>query len=200
MLFPPDVKDLAAPMKLEKPNKRVSKAEWLAMAFFVFREEGEPGVKIVDLARKLDVNKSGFYWHFKDRDDLLDQMFDLWAHEFTEVVTKNPVLQTMPPKERLRSTMQMIFDHKLAELDVHFNAWALKDPAIKQRLKKVMSLRLKYLKQLFSEAGCDEKESEMRAKLFVGYESNELLMFSYRSKAQAMENIGRRWNLYLSGL
>ncbi len=195
-----NVKESTGSMKSEAPGRRVSKAEWLAKAFDVFRDEGEPGVKIVDLARQLNVNKSGFYWHFRDRNDLLEQMFDMWVHEFTEVVTNNAMLLGMPPKERLRAAMEMIHEHRLGELDVHFNAWALKDPAVKRKVKKVTSLRLDFLRKIFAEAGCDKAEAEMRARLFVGYESNEPLMFEFSSNAQARENIKRRCELYLSGL
>lgn len=185
-------------MKTTNPNRRVSKADWLDCAMKAFRKEGEPGVKVVALARKLEVNKAGFYWHFKDRKDLLDQLFDLWVHEFTEVVTENTILKNLPPKERLLSAMTMIYEHNLGELDIHFNAWALKDRSIKQRVGRVTAQRVEFLKKLFLQAGCDEPQAEMRAEFFVGYESNEWLMFK-KNKAKAKQFREMRSKLYLSG-
>ena len=181
------------------PKKRVSKADWLSSAMEAFRHEGETGVRIVALARKLKVNKAGFYWHFKDRNDLLDQLFDLWVHEFTEVVTENTILKSLPPKERLLATMNMIYDHNLGELDVHFNAWALKDQSVKQKVERVMAQRVEYLKEIFLKAGCRAPQAEMRAELFVGYESNEHLMFK-KDKAKAKKYREMRSELYLNGL
>lgn len=186
-------------MDATNPKKRVSKAEWLSCAMEAFRQEGEPGVKIVLLARKLNVNKAGFYWHFKDRNDLLDHLFDLWVHEFTEVITENTILKGLPPKERLLATMTMIYDHNLGEFDIHFNAWALKDRSIKQKVARVTTQRVEYLKELFLQAGCSEPQAAMRAELFVGYESNECLMFM-KKKAKAKEYREMRSKLYLSGL
>jgi AcrR family transcriptional regulator len=186
-------------MNTTNSKKRISKADWLSCAMEAFRQEGEPGVKIVALARELKVNKAGFYWHFKDRNDLLNQLFDLWVHEFTEVVTENTILRSLPPKERLLAAMNMIYDHNLGELDVHFNAWALKDRSIKQKVERVIAQRVKYLKEIFLQAGCKEPQAEMRAELFVCYESNEHLMFR-KNKAKAKKYREMRSKLYLSGL
>jgi AcrR family transcriptional regulator len=47
-------------MTSRNPKKRVSKADWLEKALQTFRQEGEPGIKIEALARRLNVNKAGF--------------------------------------------------------------------------------------------------------------------------------------------
>ena len=73
--------------------KRVSKAEWLQTALNLLDEEGVEAIRVERLARELGISKSGFYWHFKDRDDLRSQILDYWVHEFNEVVTANPTLQ-----------------------------------------------------------------------------------------------------------
>jgi AcrR family transcriptional regulator len=187
-------------MTSRNPKKRVSKADWLEKALQTFRQEGEPGIKIEALARRLNVNKSGFYWHFKDRSDLLEQLLDYWENEYTKVVTENTILPNLPPADRLLAVMNMIYDHRLAELDVHFSAWALKDPAAARKVQKVVRLRLEYLKDIFIEAGFTESEASMRARLFVGYESNEITMFRFKSKELAKQCRESRWKLLISGL
>jgi AcrR family transcriptional regulator len=187
-------------MVSKKPKKRVSKAEWLEKALQVFRQEGEPGVKIESLARQLSVNKAGFYWHFRDRSDLLEQLLDYWEKEYTRVVTENSILRNLAPADRLLAVMNMIFDHNLAELDVHFNAWALKDPLVGRKVRRVILLRVKFMKRLFLEAGLEEEQADMRAKLFVGYESNEGLMFRFTSKESAKQCRELRHKLLLTGV
>ena len=81
----------------EKRKGRVSKAQWLEMALTVFRNDGEPGIRVELLARRLGISKAGFYWHFKDREDLLNQLLDYWVHEYTEIVTGNSILAEIPP-------------------------------------------------------------------------------------------------------
>ncbi|MEP5089126.1 MAG: helix-turn-helix domain-containing protein, partial [Paracoccaceae bacterium] len=55
-----------------RPTGRVSKLDWLRKALEVFETNGIAAVRVVDLAQQLHVAKSGFYWHFKDRRDLLE--------------------------------------------------------------------------------------------------------------------------------
>ncbi|MHC4350247.1 MAG: TetR/AcrR family transcriptional regulator, partial [Planctomycetota bacterium] len=50
---------------------RKSKAHWFQAALAALAREGIQGVRVERLARDLGVAKSGFYWHFRDRDDLL---------------------------------------------------------------------------------------------------------------------------------
>lgn len=155
---------------------RVSKDQWLAKAIELFSRVGDSGLSIEHLARELGVAKSGFYWHFKNRGELLDNICDYWVHEFTEVVTENTKLLAMPPKERLMALMTIVFEHHLGEFDVAFRAWANRDPKISRKVKEVMKIRLNMLRQIFSELGFTGDEIEMRAQLFVIYESNERSM------------------------
>ena len=86
------------------------------------------------LARKPEINKAGFYWHFKDRADRLDQLTDYWMHEHTEIVAKNSILAAALPRDRLLVVMNMIYKNKLAELYIHFNGRALRDNIVENRV------------------------------------------------------------------
>ncbi len=185
-------------MTKSRRKDRVSKDQWLAQALEVFTREGEPGVRIESLAREIGVAKAGFYWHFKDRADLLDQLLNYWSHEYTEVVTTNDSLQTLPAAERLLAVMEMIWEHDLAGLDLHFHLWARKDAKVARKVRQVLRKRLDYLISIFSEAGFSGDELEMRARLFLTYTSNESLIFRYKSKEQANRLLKRRWRLLLS--
>ena len=168
-----------------RTKARVTKEQWLQKALELFAREGEPGVRIEQLAREIGVAKAGFYWHFKDRADLLRQLLDFWAHEYTEVITQNNALAAMPAKERMLTTMRMIHDHDLAGLDVHFHVWARKDAGVARKVRQVMLTRLNYLRQCFADAGFEGDELEMRARLFTVYHSNEKLLLKHKSKQEA---------------
>jgi AcrR family transcriptional regulator len=185
-------------MVKHRKTTRVSKAEWLAKALEMFVREGEPGVRVEVLARELDVAKAGFYWHFKDRADLLHQVLEYWAHEYTEVITANEALLEIPAAERLLTVMEMICEHNLAGLDVHFHVWARKDAAVARKVRQVIRTRLDYLKAIFAELGFSGEELEMRSRLFVAYESNETLMFRFKSRSEVGRLRKKRWRQYIS--
>lgn len=157
--------------------ERKTKEDWLQIALEVLENEGVEAVSVERLARELGTSRSGFYWHFKDRAELLLRMLDYWAHEFTEVVTRNTVLRTAPPRERLRQTMEMISEYELAKLDMPIRAWAASDENAMRAVSKVIELRMSFLREAFRDLGFKGDEVEMRARLFVCYHTWERTMF-----------------------
>src|SRR4051812_33980614 len=55
-------------------------------------EEGTAGVEINKLAKRLGVSRGGFYWFFKSRKQLLDELLDYWASSSTQLFER--VLRT----------------------------------------------------------------------------------------------------------
>ena len=60
--------------------------DWLNAALESLNEKGIDAVKVLPLSHKLGVTRGSFYWHFKDREDLLRQMLEYWERELTDVV------------------------------------------------------------------------------------------------------------------
>ncbi len=175
--------------------RRVSKAEWLQKALALLDVEGVEAIRVERLARELNVSKSGFYWHFKDREDLRSQMIDFWVHEFNEVVFDNPALRESDPKKRLEETMIMLLDHDLTRYEVAMQAWAQSDPAIARRVGQVYRKRLDFLRGIFSDLGFEEDELEMRARLVLCHGTWERTMFPRESKKSLRKMIRPRVNL-----
>ena len=164
-------------MKKSPRRKRVSKAEWLAQALEVLAAEGVQGVRVERLARDLGIAKAGFYWHFRDRRDLLQSLLDYWTHEFTAVVTENPELLEGDPQKRLYKTMLMILEHDLTKYDLAIRGWAANDPTAAKAVRLVYRMRLDFVRSIFSDIGFRGRELEMRTRLFVCYHSWEQAAF-----------------------
>lgn len=182
---------------MQKRKKRVSKQDWLEKGLEVLEREGASGVHVECMARELGVAKSGFYWHFQDRADLLRQMLDYWAHEYTEVATENPELLRASPEERLRLTMHMILEHDLGGLDTSMRAWAERDPEVARVVRKVYDMRSEFIGGAFAELGFTGEDLEMRTRLFVVYHSWERTTFWKDSKKKLRSLIDRRLKLLL---
>ena len=179
----------------EKTMKRVSKAEWLQTALDILKVEGIEGIRVEHIARKLGISKSGFYWHFKDLEDLKSQILEYWTHEFTEVVTSNRILSEEDPKKRLKLVMEMIVDHDLTALEVEMRSWAKADPKISRRVFRVYRTRFDFLKGIFAELGFTGDDLEMRTRLFFCYHTWERSMFPKESKKSLRKLIRRRVDL-----
>ena len=163
-------------------SKRVTREEWLSTALQLFAKTGEGGLRIEVLARTLDVSKSGFYFHFKDRDDFLQQLLAYWAHEYTEVVTKNPLLLMAPPRQRLLMISTLVFEQNLTEFDAAMYVWANKDPKIARQVRKVTNTRLAFAGKAFAELGFKGDDLEMRVRVFIAHLSGERPIFGPNKK------------------
>ena len=161
----------------KKHTKRISKDQWLELALETLASHGVADVKIERLAKALGTSRSGFYWHFKNREDLLVHLLDFWLREYTGVISDNPEVKKLGPKKRLQTVMEMIRDKNLSKYDLAIQAWAKIDPVANRVLQKVVKVRLDFLRSIFVELGFDGDELEMRARLFVCYHSWEDTMF-----------------------
>lgn len=167
-----------------KKQQRISKDEWLACALRALANEGIGGVRIDKLARQLGVARSGFYWHFRDRQDLLDHMLEYWAHEYTEVVTANKALTEGPAAQRLENVMRMVRDFELNRFEAAVFIWSQTDPAAGETFNRAYKIRLDFIRSIFSELGFKGDEVEMRAQLIMGYLAWEYTDFCPQPKTK----------------
>jgi hypothetical protein len=80
--------------------------------------------------------------------------------------------------------METIREKHLTRYDLAMNSWARLDSKVKKVLKKVVDMRLNYLRRIFADLGFNGDELEMRTRLFVCYHSWEATMFPDLSNQQ----------------
>ena len=176
-------------------HRGVTKAQWLEAGLKALSEGGAGALKIERLARSLGIAKAGFYWHFKNRDDMMQQLLDYWTHELTEVISKNPEISSLGPKDRLKRIAEMIIDYDLARYEIAIHQWALQDATAAKALKKVKNNRLDFIRDAFSELGFRDDELMMRTMLFACYHTWESITFKEISRKRRRELISKRIEL-----
>ncbi len=159
-------------------NRGVSKEQWLTKALDILETDGFTAVKIEKLAKQLGTSRSGFYYHFKNRQDLLQHLLSYWSEEYTAVLTDSSDMKNLDADERLRSTMKIVRDKKLPKYDLAMTAWAKVDPLVAKVVEKVIVMRLEFTRSIFEELGFTGDELEMRARLFLCYHAWEEVMFT----------------------
>jgi AcrR family transcriptional regulator len=182
----------------KRPSRGVSKGEWLKAGLNFLSERGIAGLTVEGLARSLGIAKAGFYWHFKDRADLLRQLLDYWVHEQTEVVTDNPEVLALDAKNRLARAAEMVHEHALGRYDIAIRQWALHNSRAAREVRKVNRVRLDFIRAAFRELGFTGDDADMRAMLFVCYHTWESTMFREISRKRRRELIAKRIELLTS--
>ena len=150
-------------------RRGISKAEWLEAGLEFLGRGRVSNISIEGLAKHLNIAKSGFYWHFSNRDELLRDLLAYWLHEITEVVTVNPELLNMEPRARLQKTAEMLHDFRLTRYEMGIRQWALDDKGAARIVRKANRMRMDFLMLALSELGMEGEEAEMRAMTYLCY-------------------------------
>ena len=164
-------------MSKTNERKHTRKTEWLEAAMSVLERKGANAVKIGLLAKDLNTSRSVFYWHFRDRAELLKEMLAYWRTEYTETVIKNGKQLDLPPAERLYTVMHMIEKHALDRYETHMSAWADYEPEVAAVVADVYRQRFEFIRSIFSEMGFSGCDLEMRTRLWLCYAINGKSMF-----------------------
>jgi len=159
------------------PTGRVSKHQWLAAALDVLASEGIESVRVAELARTLRISKSGFYWHFRNRDELLEEMKAYWVDEYSKQIMSEVLDQDAPIQKRLLNLVLLIRTKQAGKYDLAFTSWAKRDPLVHELLDQVRDMRIKFVKRLLSNEFRHGDDLEARARLFVVYFSWSEVMF-----------------------
>jgi len=150
-------------------RQRFSKNQWLEAGLKMLSNQGVDKLSIGNLSRTVGVAKTSFYWHFKDRQDLLDHMLEYWVSEFNAVLTDNPDLPQLPPQQRLQAIADTVVGQDLAKYELAIRGWASHDEAAMAVFDNIHSRRMAVIRRAFADAAFDEQEQDTRAELFNCY-------------------------------
>jgi AcrR family transcriptional regulator len=176
----------ARPPRSRKPAApRASKAvltpeDWVRAATQVLVDHGIDHVRVDVLAGELNVTRGSFYWHFRDREDLLRRVLQAWREVSTVQLTRRLEVARSDPRELLADVVTLPFRGRAAvraaRIELAIRAWARRDPMAQQALDEADASRIGYHETLFRALGFAADEAAHRAFLLYGYEVAESLM------------------------
>ena len=73
------------------PRTQLTPNDWVRAATDLLVTKSIDAVRVDVLAKQLDVTRGSFYWHFKNRDDLLNQVLQDWVSASTKFRLPEPV-------------------------------------------------------------------------------------------------------------
>jgi AcrR family transcriptional regulator len=157
---------------------RLSREDWINAALQALADDGPSGVAVERLAARLGTTKGSFYWHFKDRQELISEALGTWERKDTDARIEE-MNEIADPVERLRFGMVMATEYEEAEEpDVRLLPSA-SDPVVGEVVKRVQRKRLDFIARIFREAGFTPAESCLRARLAyslaVGWQQQRLI-------------------------
>jgi len=135
-------------------------------------------VRVEALAACLGVSKGGFYWHFTDRQALLDETLDTWEKVGTEDVIVRVESHPADPRAKLQQLFDLAPSADFA-VELALRDWSRRDRDVAERLRRVDNRRMGWLRSLFGQFCVDDNDVEARSML-----AYSLLIGSYFIAAQ----------------
>ncbi|MCA0927857.1 TetR/AcrR family transcriptional regulator [Ruegeria profundi] len=161
-------------------NIKVTREDWLNVAMDVLISDGVDQIKVLNLAERMAVSRSSFYWYFKSRQELLDALLARWQATNTAAL----VAQAESPADTITGAVcnvhRCVVNTDLFDtaLDFAVRDWARKSGKVRRALDQSDARRLQALHAMFTRYGYSEVEAETRARVLyymqIGYDLAQL--------------------------
>ena len=154
------------------PRTSLDRDAWIHGAIDVVAADGMDGLRVEVLAKKLGVTKGSFYWHFKDRRDLVDAVLDTWKDGRIRDIRKQTAAQPGQELAALQHTIEVYAaakNRKGIAIEAAIRMWARQDNATAAIVEAVDATRLDCTRALFVALGQAEAEAKARSVLLYAY-------------------------------
>ncbi len=173
----------------DKTNNQLNRESWILAAFNMLYENGIEAVRVEPLAKKLNVTKGSFYWHFKNRTELHDALLEYWEKEMTQSVLDAANEFHGSPRQRLINTMREVVGKERTKYDPAVRNWARNEIKVLKVVEYIDKMRLSFLTTLYVDIGFDEKEADTRARLGYYYIMGESIVTNKEPMTKRMNNL-----------
>jgi AcrR family transcriptional regulator len=156
----------------KKTGTKLGKQDWIETGLTVLAQSGVESVRVEPLAKLMKVTKGSFYWHFKDRNELLEAIVEEWVRLDTSSVIDQVNQLEADPKMRLLQLFEIaVEDNEQIDglgdgrIENAIRAWATNDAKVAAVVAEVDRQRLDYTKDLFVQIGFTPWEALVRARM-----------------------------------
>ena len=142
----------------------LTRNDWAEAALEAIAHGGIDAIAVEPLASQLGATKGSFYWHFKNRDALVEAALERWEESRTDVVIR--ALEELPdPATRLKVLLEaglQVGPTERVEIALLANP---SHPVARRRLRRVAKRRLAYVSDQLEALGWNPDDARDRAVL-----------------------------------
>ena len=162
-------------------NIKATKDDWLTIALETLISDGVESVRILVLSQSLDISRSSFYWYFKSRQDLLDQLLEYWRNKNTRFIVERARRPSPSITQGVLNIFECWVDETLFHpgLDFAIRTWARKSPSVHKMIDVADEERVDAIRMMFLRHGYAADDAFARARVLyfmqIGYYSLEIV-------------------------
>ncbi|NJD24650.1 MAG: TetR/AcrR family transcriptional regulator [Betaproteobacteria bacterium] len=149
-------------------RRQLDRGHWVECAIDVLAREGMAGLRVEVLAKRCGVTKGSFYWHFKDRQDLLDAVLERWKEGRIRDIEKVTATAGGDEQERLHHAIEVYSasrNRRGMSIELAIRDWARRDPQAAAVVESVDLYRLECTRRLFVGSGMSDADAKSRSLL-----------------------------------
>ena len=150
------------------PRLQLDPESWVDIAIDVVAKEGVSGLRVEVLAKRCGVTKGSFYWHFKDRQALLDAVLERWRAGRIRDIEKTTSGQPGHEASQLSYLIEVYAANKNRKgmsIELAIRDWARHDAQAAAVVEAVDLYRLECTRRLFVANGMTDAEAKSRSLL-----------------------------------
>jgi AcrR family transcriptional regulator len=168
---------------------RPGERQWIDAAIAHLVKANIDDIRIEELSRELRVSKGSFYWHFRNRDHLLDRVLEHWLDRATVQVTRW-ARGGQSPSDRLLRILSLPAktppEKRGADLELAIRSWARRDARAAEMVRKVDQKRAEFLHELMEELGFSGEEIQRRAAIAQSFMLGDAFLKLGTSEAERL--------------
>lgn len=152
-------------MSEAKPTRAtLTAASWAEAALDAIAESGIEAVAVEPLARRLNVTKGSFYWHFTHREALLHAALEVWErHETADTISRAESVSD--PRERMLTLFRQLANTDQRSERVLLALSASDHAAARACVQRVTECWRRYVQDGYRALGLSETEARYWATL-----------------------------------
>lgn len=163
---------MASPSPVRSP---LHPNDWIRAGIARLANDGVESVRVEVLARDLGVSKGSFYWHFRDRDELLMQMLQSWETSESEWLSSEETEAAEKPNAATRWArfVERSAESERIREEIAVRAWARRDERVAARVADVEKRKARVIANILGEVGfaraTADSWSEMVCMVYSGW-------------------------------
>lgn len=161
--------------KSQDSGWRGSADGWLEAAYDALKVAGVDAVRVMPLAKQLNLSRTSFYWFFKDREQLLAALLTRWRDKNTGGLVKQSESYAENITEAILNVFECWLNPDLFDSQFEFavRSWALQSEEVSVEIAAADAARIQALTTMFRRFGYDNEGADARARTIyltqIGY-------------------------------
>ena len=147
-------------------RKQLQRLDWLQQALDLFVAESIDAVRITRLADELGVTRGSFYWHFENREDLIEALVSFWKDKNTSAI-RDAVESAASLEDGILGFFETCVDTRQFDprLDLALREWARRSASIHELVNAEDSARIETLRDFYARFDYPMPDALIRARV-----------------------------------